>query len=471
MPRSGRSVTGARKLIQNPPMQAAPTRDPDFVDLLAKARHLEREGYPREAQVALAVLRAAASNAELSRDDEMVLCEIASDAAFVRAAYAESLVHVSRWEVLAKSGGATHCAESALALCDVHRARILYQQGNYSQARKRASEAALRALGVGDYVVAARARMCESYVAHGQRDDRAARELLIEAVRFAETGADAYVLAFVLNSAGQHRMHVAAALTPSNDNVPPPIANSPEALQALAESEQFFDRGLVAARACGAEDLSRMIEFNRMRSWLVAGRAAPCIAPIKRLLRDYQARGLIDNELSIRVALARALRLIGNHREAMRQANAGLAVARRFKRVNLSVQNLQRERAWADTALRAQPEHAVATEPVYLALADAYIDAHPAGGVTLGDLAAACGVGMRSLQLAFQRHRGISPIAAARDKRLDFAAAALDTGDETVAAVAARYGFHSATTFANEFKRRFGMTPRQRLLARRRQPR
>jgi transcriptional regulator GlxA family with amidase domain len=50
----------------------------------------------------------------------------------------------------------------------------------------------------------------------------------------------------------------------------------------------------------------------------------------------------------------------------------------------------------------------------------------------------------------------------ARNMRFDSAQRALDGGCEAVSAVAARFGFRSVTTFAVEYRNRFGRPPSYR---------
>jgi transcriptional regulator GlxA family with amidase domain len=58
-----------------------------------------------------------------------------------------------------------------------------------------------------------------------------------------------------------------------------------------------------------------------------------------------------------------------------------------------------------------------------------------------------------------------------RNLRLDHARSALDQGDVPVGEVAARFGFGSSTTFALEYRKRFGMSPSRTKRARRTSPR
>jgi transcriptional regulator GlxA family with amidase domain len=74
-------------------------------------------------------------------------------------------------------------------------------------------------------------------------------------------------------------------------------------------------------------------------------------------------------------------------------------------------------------------------------------------------LAEHCGVSQRTLEKTFTDLRGLTPVAYVRNLRLDHARRALDESEATVAEVAARFGFRSSTTFALEFRKRFGISP------------
>jgi transcriptional regulator GlxA family with amidase domain len=68
-------------------------------------------------------------------------------------------------------------------------------------------------------------------------------------------------------------------------------------------------------------------------------------------------------------------------------------------------------------------------------------------------------VSWRTLQKAFMDFRGVTPVAHARNLRLDHAHRVLSESGAPVADVAARFGFRSPTTFSLEYRRRFGLPP------------
>jgi AraC-like DNA-binding protein len=96
------------------------------------------------------------------------------------------------------------------------------------------------------------------------------------------------------------------------------------------------------------------------------------------------------------------------------------------------------------------------------------IEAGPHLPLTTTALAAQCHVSVRTLQEAFQRHLGMSPMAFLRVVRLGRAHRDLRSADpsrNTVAAIAHRWGFTHAGRFAAAHQRMYGETPLQALRA------
>lgn len=81
----------------------------------------------------------------------------------------------------------------------------------------------------------------------------------------------------------------------------------------------------------------------------------------------------------------------------------------------------------------------------------------------VADIARACHVSVRALQLAFRRELGISPMAQLRRIRLDRVHAELRSADPstgaTVGAIAGRWGFASASRFAAAYRAVYGVPP------------
>lgn len=80
---------------------------------------------------------------------------------------------------------------------------------------------------------------------------------------------------------------------------------------------------------------------------------------------------------------------------------------------------------------------------------------------TVGDLAAALHVSVRTLHRLAARYIGLTPYALIRRRRLQEAAHQLRTGDSVIAEVAIAAGFADHAHFAKEFKATFGETPDQ----------
>ncbi|MEU2162599.1 AraC family transcriptional regulator [Streptomyces chengbuensis] len=93
----------------------------------------------------------------------------------------------------------------------------------------------------------------------------------------------------------------------------------------------------------------------------------------------------------------------------------------------------------------------------------AYIDAHADGPLALSDIAAAAGVSARALQYGFRRHHGISPMGYLRRVRLERAHLELQAADradgETVALIAARWGWGKPGNFSVAYRQAYGISP------------
>ncbi len=99
-------------------------------------------------------------------------------------------------------------------------------------------------------------------------------------------------------------------------------------------------------------------------------------------------------------------------------------------------------------------------EPKHVRDAAEYLEAHAADPVRLGDLASITGVGVRALQLGFQRHRGCSPMEFLQERRLQRARATLLAGTtDTITRVAVDCGFAHVGRFSALYRARFGESP------------
>jgi AraC-like DNA-binding protein len=212
------------------------------------------------------------------------------------------------------------------------------------------------------------------------------------------------------------------------------------------------------------------------------------VRAIRKRLEILQARGAKYDEIVTRSNLAWGLRTLGHHREALHELDVALALARATGTSNVLLEFLEYDRsivlaalgdttgaqasyrrylrlvgAWNRTAQASSAADLPAPtkrplEPFFLKSADRFISEHLNEGLSVGRLAEYCGVSLRTLEKAFRDLRGLTPVAHMRNLRLDHARRALET-DATVAEVAARFGFRSPTTFALEYRKRFGISP------------
>lgn len=104
--------------------------------------------------------------------------------------------------------------------------------------------------------------------------------------------------------------------------------------------------------------------------------------------------------------------------------------------------------------------------PATLRRAIAFIESHPGDDIGAADIAAAAGVTVRAVQLAFRKHLGITPMAYVRQVRLCEAHKELRAADPatgSVTAVAAKWGFHHPGRFATQYRITYGVAPSQTL--------
>ncbi|MFI6184220.1 helix-turn-helix transcriptional regulator [Nonomuraea sp. NPDC051191] len=117
--------------------------------------------------------------------------------------------------------------------------------------------------------------------------------------------------------------------------------------------------------------------------------------------------------------------------------------------------------------------YTTAAEPAHLAGRDAhrdtlrraiaYLEAHADQDITVADIAEAAHVTVRTIQLAFRRHLDTTPLGYLRRIRLHHAHDDLRAADpgrgDSVAAIAARWGFAHPGRFAALYRREFGRSP------------
>ena len=106
--------------------------------------------------------------------------------------------------------------------------------------------------------------------------------------------------------------------------------------------------------------------------------------------------------------------------------------------------------------------HHVRNLPPILRRAVAFIHENADADIGLEDIAAAVNVSARSVQYAFRRHLNTTPLEYLRRVRLDRAhrdLKAADPANDTVTAIAGRWGFSHAGRFSLAYKAAFGTQP------------
>jgi transcriptional regulator GlxA family with amidase domain len=116
---------------------------------------------------------------------------------------------------------------------------------------------------------------------------------------------------------------------------------------------------------------------------------------------------------------------------------------------------------------RLQQQGATAA-PGNVRRAEEFMRANVSTPLSIADIAQAAGCSVRALQMAFDRFRGITPMAALRRIRLEEARTAIlrDGRTESIVRTAADHGFSNPSRFAQLFRRTYGVYPSQAVRAR-----
>jgi len=109
---------------------------------------------------------------------------------------------------------------------------------------------------------------------------------------------------------------------------------------------------------------------------------------------------------------------------------------------------------------QAVPLRLIARKDEALSVAIGLMDSHIEDGLPIARIAALSGIGLRDLERRFRRHLGVAPGTYYRSLRLAMARRLLEETDLSVAEVAARSGFASASALARAFSGRYGASPR-----------
>lgn len=130
-------------------------------------------------------------------------------------------------------------------------------------------------------------------------------------------------------------------------------------------------------------------------------------------------------------------------------------------------------RCWAEGADVQLASGNSGAAPYYVRAAEEYMRLHALDAPTIGEVAEAVGVSVRTLSGGFRRFREATPRDFLREQRLLGARNSLATAcpSDTVAAVASRWGYVNFGVFADLYRRRFGELPSETLAGARRHSR
>ena len=115
-------------------------------------------------------------------------------------------------------------------------------------------------------------------------------------------------------------------------------------------------------------------------------------------------------------------------------------------------------------ALRESAEKQVL--PAVIRVVEEYLEEHVQEPITIAQIAMHAGVSARSVQLSFQRFRGVSPMQLLKEIRLRRVRVELETqqlADVQVSSTALKWGFTHLSRFSSDYKQRFGESPSKTL--------
>jgi AraC-like DNA-binding protein len=373
------------------------------------------------------------------------------------------------------------------------RAEVAFFQGRYSEASETIDCALPRLEQCGDLASVAFALRIRIAILLARTDYTAIAAIGDRSLRAAEASGDAYVLVQMLNVLGAAHfdratsklkgLHARAHLSALDANDTAPIGD--DALEAL----RLFERAKEVAEKAKYEFAAWYVAGNIERLQILLGQPDRAVPAMRRRLGILQARGARYDEITTRSNLAWALRNLGHYRDALHELNVAMKLVRETGTFSVLLEFLEYDRSivldalgdrmaarasyrrylqlvgssshsrqrFAGTPDAAAPR--LPLEPYLLKRADRFLLEHVGEPMTIARLAAHCDVSVRTLEKAFADFRSVTPVAHLRNVRLDRAHAALAEGDESVAAIATRYGFRSPTTFALEYRKRFGVAP------------
>jgi AraC-like DNA-binding protein/tetratricopeptide (TPR) repeat protein len=376
------------------------------------------------------------------------------------------------------------------------RAELAYFQGRYSAAEEIIGRILPDLERAKDHGYIAFARRTQIAILLARADYEGIASIATAAVRAAERSGDAYVRVQVLNILGAVHFdratsklaepHARAHLSALDAQELAPMRD--DATAAL----RFFEEARDVAMAAGYEFAAWYVSGNIERLQILLGRADVAVRAIRKRLRLLQQRGAKYDEIVTRSNLAWALRLLGRHADALHELDVALDLARQTGTFNVLLEFIHYDRSvvldalgdsagartsyrrylrlasGGDTGRQNAPPSAARKrplEPFFLKRADRFIEEHLADPIPIDHVARHCGVSARTLEKAFNDFRGLTPVVHVRNRRLDEAHRALAAREGSVVEVSARCGFGSSTTFALEYRRRFGVSPSQTLAA------
>jgi len=372
------------------------------------------------------------------------------------------------------------------------RAELAYFQGRYSAAEEVLEGLVERLEQERDHAYAAFALRIRIAILLARADYPRIAALAERALDLAEASGDDYVRVQILNVLGAfHFDQATSRLTEPHARSHLSLLEPRDAAPMEADAREalrYFERAREVAERAHYDFAAWYVAGNIERLQILLGHADRAVPSIRKRLKRLQARGARYDEIVARSNLAWALRTLGQHREALHELDVALGLVRETGAFNVLLEFLHYDRSVVLDALgdvagacasyrryarlvesgncgtAVAPGGVAAVtrrplEPFFLKRVDHLVEAHLGEALSVADVARHCGVSWRTLQKAFADFRGITAVAHLRNRRLDAARRALEEGAASIPEIAMRFGFRSSTTFALEYRKRFGTPP------------
>ncbi len=232
-----------------------------------------------------------------------------------------------------------------------------------------------------------------------------------------------------------------------------------------SECEIFFER----ARDAGLQEQHEDLLATRALACRYAGAAAESLRQFQSLLPGLGAATSCHWRLAILPPAAAVLRAEGEFEAALGMISEHFLLRDEVNATLIAQVHAHAKENGGDVLGSAPAPglngahdlHLLQSEPPYLRRAMRFLLENYAADISITRLVEESGASRRALEVAFRSYRGTTPAQALRQVRLDAARTLLVSQTLSVAAVSQAVGYKNASAFSRDFRRTYGVSPRQ----------